>query len=512
MYVQLGPENGGIVVNLGRNGLAFQAAMKLNLEKNSRLHLRLRGSGLNAELAGEIVWLGASQKEAGICFQDVSEGAQREIEAWIEREARAVGASAAADGPQAKPMTAIPGIGAAREKSAAHSLSTALAMSRAISAGPVETADTNSSSSTFPAALDPACVPNSLAPLPEAISSNEHSDAPPVHLDGNVQDHGADSAASPELSQAWQRLYEPARVEMPAVENSQQSPPELSYAVPVSEAIAPAPAEELPQVSAEPQTETEIRETEGAALESPSENPTVADSDGAHPPLGPGSSETNKCPPEGGRYMGQENVVPRAARARKRASRPLVNSAAAAAAEKWIPAVFLAAWRRGDRQSNMLVAGATGVCCLIFVLILTLAGSHSGLGRSNGNASLQQPQAPAAPAAVVSAAPDASPGAAVEAAKAPPVSPPTDPPRPKPHPPETSLLASFAQSLLGNGFGSKIRIDDDQIGVQVWTSKRSGYFYCADSPFFKTLQPGSFMTQGDALQSGYQPRRDRYCD
>ena len=54
IYVQLGSENGGIVINLGCDGLAFQAAMKLNMEKNCRLDLRLRGSGLNAELAGEM--------------------------------------------------------------------------------------------------------------------------------------------------------------------------------------------------------------------------------------------------------------------------------------------------------------------------------------------------------------------------------------------------------------------------------------------------------------------------
>lgn len=65
---------------------------------------------------------------------------------------------------------------------------------------------------------------------------------------------------------------------------------------------------------------------------------------------------------------------------------------------------------------------------------------------------------------------------------------------------------------MGSDPDAKNEIDDDQIGVQVWASKRSGYYYCADSPFYKRLQPGSFMTQGDALQSGYQPRRDHFCD
>lgn len=509
IYIQLGPENGGIVVNLGRDGLAFQAAMPLNLEKNSRIDLRLRGSGLNAELAGEIVWLGASQKDAGICFRDVPEGVQREIAAWIEQEARAVGTPAPGDGRQSKPMTAIPGIGAAREKSAARSLSAALAMSRAM---PAKSTDTNMSTPVLPGALETTAIQTGPVPASETISSSQPADTASIQPENNVQEHGAASATSPEQIQPWQPVYESAHVEAPGIENSLQSPPEPALVLPVSEANIQAPAEEQPQGSWEPKAENGIRKTEGSALEIPIEHPSVAGLDSAPPQQLPGNLLTDKCPPEGGRYTGRENAAPRAAHVRKRASGPRVSSRAAAAAEKWVPPVLLAAWRRGGRLSNLLVAGATGVCCVIFILILTLAGRHSGLGQSSGNTSVQQPQRPDASAAGAAAAPDPSPSAAVEPAKAPPVSPPLNPPRPKPQPPETSLLASFEHALLGNGFGSKARIDDDQIGVQVWASKRSGYYYCADSPFYNTMQPGSFMTQGDALQSGYQPRRDRYCD
>jgi hypothetical protein len=53
----------------------------------------------------------------------------------------------------------------------------------------------------------------------------------------------------------------------------------------------------------------------------------------------------------------------------------------------------------------------------------------------------------------------------------------------------------------------------DQIlnAVSVWTNARSGYYYCADSAYFGKLQPGSIMTQGDALQSGYQPKLGSKC-
>jgi hypothetical protein len=55
-------------------------------------------------------------------------------------------------------------------------------------------------------------------------------------------------------------------------------------------------------------------------------------------------------------------------------------------------------------------------------------------------------------------------------------------------------------------------IDDDQLRVQVWTSKNSGYYYCTDDPYAKSAQPGAFMSQGDALQSGYRPILGQFCD
>jgi len=48
-------------------------------------------------------------------------------------------------------------------------------------------------------------------------------------------------------------------------------------------------------------------------------------------------------------------------------------------------------------------------------------------------------------------------------------------------------------------------------GVLVWTHARSGYYYCAQSPYFEKLQPGSIMKQSDALQNGYQPKLGSYC-
>lgn len=86
IYVHLGSDNGGIVINLGTGGVAFQAAMRLTAQKDSTLNVRLRGSGLDVQLVGEIVWLGASHKEAGICFKDPSSKQQQDIANWIVRQ------------------------------------------------------------------------------------------------------------------------------------------------------------------------------------------------------------------------------------------------------------------------------------------------------------------------------------------------------------------------------------------------------------------------------------------
>ena len=78
VYVHLGPENGGIIINLGIDGVACQTARKLTVRENTILNVRLRGSGLDVNLAGEIVWQGATQKEIGICFKDPSKSQQQE--------------------------------------------------------------------------------------------------------------------------------------------------------------------------------------------------------------------------------------------------------------------------------------------------------------------------------------------------------------------------------------------------------------------------------------------------
>jgi hypothetical protein len=47
--------------------------------------------------------------------------------------------------------------------------------------------------------------------------------------------------------------------------------------------------------------------------------------------------------------------------------------------------------------------------------------------------------------------------------------------------------------------------------ARVWVSSRSGLYYCSDSTLFGTVAPGSYTTQGEALQKGYRPAVAQPC-
>jgi hypothetical protein len=66
------------------------------------------------------------------------------------------------------------------------------------------------------------------------------------------------------------------------------------------------------------------------------------------------------------------------------------------------------------------------------------------------------------------------------------------------------------RSLLGLDVDNAI--DPAAAALPVWTVQHSGFYYCARSPDFRTLEPGAIMTQGQALQSGYQPKLGSYCE
>ncbi len=70
--------------------------------------------------------------------------------------------------------------------------------------------------------------------------------------------------------------------------------------------------------------------------------------------------------------------------------------------------------------------------------------------------------------------------------------------------------AAHVESMLG--MDPPAKINPAVLGLPVWTVQHSGFYYCGDNLNSETPQPGNLMTQGEALQSGYQPKLGSYCN
>jgi hypothetical protein len=326
IYIEIGSGNGGIVLNLGVGGLAFQAAGKLIGEQDLTLHFHLREAGQSIDLVGGIAWLASTQKVGGIYFKGLSGDMQQEISKWIARQEQACEAAASVS--PSFPVLPVP------------------TMSRPMSPG------AGASVSSLGASLD--------------------------------------------------------------------------------------------RVS-----------------------------------RGSGSTQTGK----------DENVeeVPRRHWVLPASLAPLRK---AASAETWIPAALIARWTQGNRLQRLILAGS-GTCLGLLLLILTVVY----ISGSRGGGSLKQ----ITPVPAVTGVPGTSPA------------PVPTPQRTLRTRPRWQWTASIKELFSGSDDAKK-DIDQDQAGLHVWISKRSGYYYCSDSPDYATVQPGALMTQGEALQGGYQPKLSKPCN
>jgi TonB family protein len=84
-YLDVVPNNGGIVLNLSENGLALQA---VNPFDETRVSLRIQPpkSRRRIEANAEITWLSESKTEAGLQFLELTEEARLEIADWVADE------------------------------------------------------------------------------------------------------------------------------------------------------------------------------------------------------------------------------------------------------------------------------------------------------------------------------------------------------------------------------------------------------------------------------------------
>lgn len=476
IYAQLGSDNGGIVVNLGLDGMACHAAQHLIADKNSALSLRLRGSGLNAEITGELVWLGATQKVVGISFKNLSANVQQSLADWIVRESQPIEIAGLEPGPRQKTISAIAELAVPEKKTIPRSLSAALALSRAMATNHASPAleDVNTSDPSVRVDSSPGILP--LAPTLETFPAMEYSSPAAKQLQDRVEDQvevqlegqgevGESNFHIPVEFPEKNHLLDTHRITGPPpvnrLEHSQsegtqeiippQKPPEIARDVPSQ---APAKIRNLDEMG-------EITTAVGST------------------PAAPVSPALR--PPPGARI-----------------------------AEKWIPPALISAWNGLNAQQKKLLSHiGTGCIGAMIGLMLVLAVTHfhRSSGQSSGSASQQK-------ATIPPISPDLKTGDFHDAQNQGAAAQPTiiSTAHPQYHPPQTSMLSKIANSILGNDSDGNHKISDYQMGLEVWTSQSSGYYYCSDDPYAKQVQDGSPMLQGDALQAGYRPRLGQFCN
>ena len=55
------------------------------------------------------------------------------------------------------------------------------------------------------------------------------------------------------------------------------------------------------------------------------------------------------------------------------------------------------------------------------------------------------------------------------------------------------------------------KVTGDKPSVKIWANQRSGLYYCPDSKLYGKLTPGTYMSQSEAIQNGYQPAAKEEC-
>jgi TonB family protein len=85
-YLDIGSDNGGIVVNISEGGLEVQAVNPLGHRLSLKLRIQPPGSQSRIETEARIAWLGGGQKQAGLCFLGMPADVRVQVREWIRSE------------------------------------------------------------------------------------------------------------------------------------------------------------------------------------------------------------------------------------------------------------------------------------------------------------------------------------------------------------------------------------------------------------------------------------------
>lgn len=407
IYVDLGPGNGGILVNLSAGGVSLQAAAKLSAETELALNFRLQGIEPAIETIGFVAWLDPTHKEAGISFKDLPSNTEQQIAQWIASHEQPARTAQTEIKPHLRP----------------------------------------------PETAEPLRLPIQ-ASIPVMFPSEQPANAEPSFVPRILAESLSDSPTPNDFETALDAKPSPAAVS-----------PMLRFPTHTQEKFespVDAPARHY-ELHVEPQS------------------------------LSVGGSEIlpRDCVlPDSislpGEIVAEEHLAP--------------------------PDSSALDLRRRRKFAIGTAAGMMGILALIVVATSVnktpVPDSAAQTIRSNSQPVSVAPEkkppetkraAPArradktAPSSTVSTGDDPVPMVRVAVA---------------PVQQDTGFMATL-RTLLGLDVSNTI--DPAAAALPVWTVQHSGFYYCAQSPDFRTLQPGVTMTQGQALQSGYQPKLGSYC-
>lgn len=83
VYVDMGPENGGVVLNVSEGGLAFCAAVPIRQPGVIQFSLLVKGKGRVASSA-DVVWIDKRRKTCGLRFTQSSEDSGARLRQWMD--------------------------------------------------------------------------------------------------------------------------------------------------------------------------------------------------------------------------------------------------------------------------------------------------------------------------------------------------------------------------------------------------------------------------------------------
>ena len=88
-YLDLGADNGAILVNLSEGGIGFQSVAPLELGQTVILKFKLPGEKNHLESRAEVTWSNESGKRGGLRFVELSSDARVQIRAWADDQSAA---------------------------------------------------------------------------------------------------------------------------------------------------------------------------------------------------------------------------------------------------------------------------------------------------------------------------------------------------------------------------------------------------------------------------------------